>query len=232
MGSPKGRKGIGTRVSEIPTNSAGWAYVAATFENVVITEMDTDLDGLPDSWEIANFGDLSQGPSGDFDGDGLTNLQEYQSGTDPEKPDSYLTVSAALGLPNGYITPSGQVPVLWGGGITFTITPEAGYHIDGVIVDGSPVGTPSTYPFQNVIANHTISATFASNPTYTITASAESGGTISPSGSVTVQYDQSQTFTINTDPLQNAIVTDVVVDNVALGPPASLPYTYTFDHVV
>jgi len=45
---------------------------------------DTDSDGLPDSWEIAHFGNItSRNGTGDPDGDGLTNLQEYQLGTDP-----------------------------------------------------------------------------------------------------------------------------------------------------
>jgi YD repeat-containing protein len=45
---------------------------------------DTDNDGLPDWWEMLHFGNLSQTATGDFDGDGLTNLQEYQMGTDPK----------------------------------------------------------------------------------------------------------------------------------------------------
>ena len=44
---------------------------------------DTDSDGLPDYWERGYFGDLSQGPTGDYDGDGATNGEEYQAGTDP-----------------------------------------------------------------------------------------------------------------------------------------------------
>ncbi|MES2308388.1 MAG: hypothetical protein V4507_05965, partial [Verrucomicrobiota bacterium] len=46
-------------------------------------DQDTDGDGLPDSWEMTNFGNLSQTASGDFDGDGKTNLQEYQGGSNP-----------------------------------------------------------------------------------------------------------------------------------------------------
>ena len=38
---------------------------------------DKDKDGLPDDWEIFYFGDLEQGANDDPDGDGLTNLQEY-----------------------------------------------------------------------------------------------------------------------------------------------------------
>ena len=49
---------------------------------------DTDSDGLPDTWEMDNFGNLSQGASGDYDNDGLTNLQEYQVGTNPTNTDT------------------------------------------------------------------------------------------------------------------------------------------------
>jgi parallel beta-helix repeat protein len=42
---------------------------------------DTDHDSMSDSWEIENFGDLSQLETGDFDNDGQTNLVEYQIGS-------------------------------------------------------------------------------------------------------------------------------------------------------
>ena len=50
--------------------------------------MDTDEDGVDDHWEILHFGDLSQGADGDFDGDGLTNLEEFLLGTNPTLFDS------------------------------------------------------------------------------------------------------------------------------------------------
>jgi len=49
---------------------------------------DTADDGMPDDWEIEYFGDTNQEPEGDYDGDGLNNLEEYQLGTDPTNPDT------------------------------------------------------------------------------------------------------------------------------------------------
>ncbi len=49
---------------------------------------DADGDGLQDLWETANFGNLAQGPAGDFDSDGLSNLEESTRGTDPKDPDT------------------------------------------------------------------------------------------------------------------------------------------------
>ena len=44
---------------------------------------DSDGDGMLDDWEIGYFGDLSEVSDGDYDGDGITNLEEYLGGTDP-----------------------------------------------------------------------------------------------------------------------------------------------------
>jgi hypothetical protein len=46
-------------------------------------DSDSDADGLRDSWEQDHFGDLSADGSGDSDGDGLTETQEFRTGADP-----------------------------------------------------------------------------------------------------------------------------------------------------
>jgi len=50
---------------------------------------DIDGDGLPDTWEETNFGDLDQNGDSDYDGDGYTDWEEYINGTDPTDPDDF-----------------------------------------------------------------------------------------------------------------------------------------------
>jgi hypothetical protein len=57
---------------------------------------DSDGDGLPDSWEMAYFGNLGQTGGGDFDGDGMSNLAEFLSGTDPTSSASALRITSIV----------------------------------------------------------------------------------------------------------------------------------------
>lgn len=60
----------------------------------------------------------------------------------------------------GEISPDGRVSVSSGSDKTFRITADEGYEIADVIVDGKSVGAVSSYTFENVRKNHTISVTF------------------------------------------------------------------------
>src|SRR5439155_868507 len=131
------------------------------------------------------------------------------------------TITASAGT-NGAISPSGAVTVNYGSDQTFTITPDAHYHVADVLVDGESVGAVTTYTFTNVTANHTIAATFAIT-THTITASAGGNGSISPSGTVVGNDGANQSFTIT--PNANYHVADVLVDGVSAG--AVTSYTFT-----
>ena len=66
---------------------------------------------------------------------------------------------------HGSISPSGTVTVKRDGSQSFTITPDSGYQIADVKVDGKSEGAVNTYTFTNVTANHTIEATFEKKPT-------------------------------------------------------------------
>ena len=49
---------------------------------------DSDSDGMPDWWELQYFGNLARDGTGDWDGDGLIDLAEFEYGTDPTNPDT------------------------------------------------------------------------------------------------------------------------------------------------
>jgi fibronectin-binding autotransporter adhesin len=50
---------------------------------------DSDNDGMPDDWELFHFGDTWPTASGDFDGDGVSNLSEYNADTIPAQSLAY-----------------------------------------------------------------------------------------------------------------------------------------------
>jgi thermitase len=70
-----------------------------------------------------------------------------------------FTISSSTGA-GGTITPHGSITVNYNGSQTYQITPNAGYVINDVSVDGSSVGAVSSYTFNNVTSNRVISATF------------------------------------------------------------------------
>lgn len=109
-----------------------------------------------------------------------------------------FAISASAGS-GGSIEPSGTVGVDPGGTQIFTITADPDFQILDVEVDGASVGAVATYTFADVDAAHTIHATFATRA-YTVTASAGAGGSIDPSGVLTVNLGDSPSFTITAEP--------------------------------
>ena len=69
------------------------------------------------------------------------------------------TITASAGS-NGQISPNGDTQVNWGSTQPYTITPNTGYHIVDVLVDGSSVGRVTSYSFTNVTSDRIIAATF------------------------------------------------------------------------
>jgi len=136
--------------------------------------------------------------------------------------DTY-TITASSGA-NGSVAPPGVTTVPYNGSQAYTITPNTGYHIVDVLVDAVSVGPVSNYTFNNVTANHTISATFAIN-TFSIVATSGPNGSIAPPGTTTVNYGDSQSYTIT--PNSGYSVTDVKVDGVSVGAVTN----YTFNNV-
>ena len=133
-------------------------------------------------------------------------------------------IDTVAGL-NGTISPAGPASVPDGGSITFAILPDTGYQILDVTVDGVSQGALSSHTFNNVKADHVITASFSASSLYTITTNAGSNGSISPSGSVAVAPGANQTFTITPD--TGYLVDEVLVDGKKKGALTA----YTFENV-
>ena len=135
-------------------------------------------------------------------------------------PSYTVTVNSNNG---GSVTPSGEQTVYEGNNFTFTATPNDCYEIASVTVDGNAVTlTNNSYTINNVTANHTVNVTF-NQLTYTITASAGNGGTITPAGNTTVNCDGSQTYTITSN--EGYMISDVLVDEQSVGSISSYSFT-------
>ena len=72
---------------------------------------------------------------------------------------SYYTIKATAGT-GGSISPSGNVSVREGRDRTFTITPDKGYAVANVKIDGKSIGAVKSYTFENVRRNHAIEVIF------------------------------------------------------------------------
>ncbi len=74
-----------------------------------------------------------------------------------------FTITPTAG-PNGVVAPGSEQVVPKGSdSITFTITPDNGYHVADVLVDGVSIGAATSHVFTDVAANHTLAATFEPN---------------------------------------------------------------------
>ena len=146
----------------------------------------------------------------------------------------YTISASAQG--GGTISPSGEVEVEHGKSQTFTFSANAGNAITAIYVDDQPLtGTSLTnaiangYTFENVTENHTISVVFTAN-SFTITATSNGNGTISPNGYVPVNEGSNKTFTFTPETgyyLSELAVDGVALDAIALTNAITNGYTFT-----
>lgn len=167
-----------------------------------VTQQDLDLPDSTATYYIAVTAYNGQGLNSDYSAE-ITSV--------PEGP-TFLIVADALG--SGTITPSGNITLAQGIDQTFTVAADPGANIDDVTVDGTSVGAVSSYTFSNVTANHTINATFEGS-SYSVSATAGHGGTVTPSGTISVASGETVVFTITADATYH--VADVLLDGASVG---------------
>ena len=106
--------------------------------------IDSDGDGLPDSWELAHFGNLDQTATGDFDGDGVCNLQEFLDGTDPADSASFRFRLVVLSDGGSVTVSPSRFSFTNGEVVTLTATAFAPYYFRGWTGDVSGTNNPLT----------------------------------------------------------------------------------------
>lgn len=122
----------------------------------------------------------------------------------------------------GTVTPEPQILDLllvpWDTTINFVFTPDPGSYLFDVIVDDTlHLGVVYGYTFENIRENHKIEVVFTLE-SYTVQASSGPNGMISPRGTTSYHYDDSQLFTITADPgywIDALYVDGVIVDSAA-----------------
>ncbi|MDI9336809.1 MAG: T9SS type A sorting domain-containing protein [Alphaproteobacteria bacterium] len=134
-----------------------------------------------------------------------------------------FTITARAGE-GGSISPQGDTIIKYDSNIQYNIVPDIGYLIDSVFVNDSFATSATNYRFDSVRANQMIRVTFK-NQTFTITARAGEGGSISPQGDTIIKYDSN---------IQYNIVPDIgyLIDSVFVNDSfATTATNYRFDSV-
>ncbi len=117
---------------------------------------------------------------------------------------TYVTVSLSSGS-NGTISPVGDVKVASGESLKITVTPTGSYAVADITVDGTSVLSSATvdatsgvatYTLSNITANKKVDASFKRTPGSVLTSTASANGTISPSGKVNVNSEDTVKYTI------------------------------------
>ena len=185
---------------------------------------------MPDEWTVENTTETSI----ELTGLNANTTYLYQlngvCGSEPNNswtcstfttdPNTY-TITATAGE-NGTINPADETVVVEGDDLDITIQAATGYRIENVIVDAETENevnvtaqlVDGVYTFENIMADHTIHATFVAVPEgeYVITVNAVENGTITPNGIQTVAEGNDFVFTVNPDDCYG--VTEVTVNDV------------------
>jgi len=156
------RLGVGyNRVSDVAVVAGlpNLSYLDIQYNDVTDIAPVNGLAYLANLYIKGNYIDLTLGSPG------MTTIAALQSrGVSVSYAPQRIayTIQPTAGA-SGSISPGTGQRLIPGKDCTFTVTPDARYHIVDVLVDGQSVGPVSSYTFASVTSNHTISASFAAN---------------------------------------------------------------------
>jgi hypothetical protein len=158
-----GATGDSLVLSNVPlVNSTNFRVVISNALGVVTSSpvalwADSNGNGIPDWWEMQYFGNLNQSAAGDYDGDGVDNLDEYLEGTNPTNAASYDPRLHLNGFHGSVAVSPVQPYYTMGQFVTLTAVPDPGQ--DFISWSGSVSGTK---PVISLImdSNKTITANF------------------------------------------------------------------------
>jgi hypothetical protein len=104
-GAPRVDLRSGQMTGSVWSANCGWIGLSNAFAVVqtdtIAPGADSDANGLPDAWELLNFGHIGVNPNADPDGDGMSNKQEYLAGTNPNDANSDLEITTFTATPGG-----------------------------------------------------------------------------------------------------------------------------------
>jgi hypothetical protein len=161
-----GATGDSLVIPSVAAGNAGIYSVVVTNGSGSVTSadaalfLDSDIDGLPDSWEQANFGNLFHAPGVDDDHDGVSNLDEFRDGTNPNSNASLrprLTITTDAG--GAVIVSPVKIGYTLGEVVTLTATPFAPNIFRGWAGDLNTLTNPTTITMS---ANRRVHARFFS----------------------------------------------------------------------
>lgn len=221
--------------------------ITATVKPQVISGGSSACTGIP-AWDASTgYSGIDKDGNGQPDGPTLVHKNVKYSmkawWTQNNAPDVHVnlwTNEGACGTGStteywGSISPAGTIQVDAGATQAFTFTPDATYVVDYYTVDGQTYSAAAGHTFTNVQAAHSIEVNFKKDlgqpVTYTLAASATTGGTITPSGNVIVNQASNRSFSIA--PASGYQISDVVVDGASVGAPSSYTFTnVTANHTI
>ena len=137
---------------------------------------------VTETGKITGDGTLVVQPGGTIINDGKTEViiitgngetetvSPGQSYTD--RPQIYVIAQSEAG---GSISPAGKITVPYGGSLTLSITPQNGYEIENVAVNGIAVGAVTSYTMSDIKESSTIQAFFKQKDTGSTTVSSGGG---------------------------------------------------------